>query len=148
MLYHASNKKFVVKLVEPFFVAIFWPALLLLTSKITGLPITEDLYANTILFSLLIFIITMTINIRYICIARKIKLELNISGIEYRHHKKHLSISWHKISLIKLVESKPGSKVLYILPDNEDIDLTIFDDPEKIYSQMIVYCNKFNVKYE
>ena len=148
MVYHVSNKQFVTKLVEPFFVAIFWPTLLLLVSEVTGLPITEELYRNTILFSLLIFIITAFIDIRYICIARKVKLELNFSGIEFHCHKKHLFFSWHQITLIKLVESKPGSRMLHILPDNETIDLILFEDHEKIYSQVIFYCKQFNVNYD
>ncbi len=148
MVYHVSNKKFVAKLVEPFFIAIFWPTLLLLASKVTGLPITEDLYKNTVLFSLIIFIITALINTRYIYIARKIKLELNSSGIEFHCHKKNLFFSWHQISLIKLVESRPSSRVIHILPDNENIDLILFEDHEKIYSQVIFYCKQFNVNYD
>ncbi len=148
MVYHVSNKKFVTKLVEPFFVAIFWPTLLLLASEVTGLPITEELYLNTILFSLLIFIITAAIDIRYIYIARKVKLELSFSGIEFHCHKKHLFFSWRQISLIKLIESKPGSRVLHILPDNENIDLTFLENNDQICAQVLFYCKEFNVEYE
>ncbi|MGE6149854.1 hypothetical protein D3C81_1472660 [compost metagenome] len=148
MVYHVSNKKFVTKLVEPFFVAIFWPMLLLLVSEVSGLSITEELYRNTVLLSFLVFIITAAINMRYIYVARKVKLELSPDGIEFHCHKKHLFFPWRQISLIKLVESKPGSRVIHILPDNESIDLILFADHEKIYSQVIFYCKQFNVNYD
>jgi hypothetical protein len=148
MVYHVSNKKFVTKLVEPFFVAIFWPALLLLVSKVTGLTITEELYRNTVLFSFLIFISIAAIDIRYIYIAKKIKLRLSFNGIEFHCHKKNLFFPWHKISLIRLVESKSGSRVLHILPDNENIDLILFENHEEICSQVMSYCKQFNVNYD
>jgi hypothetical protein len=50
------------------------------------------------------------------------------------------------ISYQELVRTFP--RLIHILPDNESIDLILFADHEKIYSQVIFYCKQFNVNYD
>ena len=43
-----------------------------------------------------------------------------------------------------------NSDCMLVLPtlENESIDLILFADHEKIYSQVIFYCKQFNVNYD
>lgn len=148
MIYRVSNKKLITKLVEPFFVAVFWPVVISLTATLLGLPITQEVYNNTIIFSFIIFLIVLVVDILYVLRARTIELYLSSLGINFFYKKNEKMYFWNEISSIKVIKSKSKPQQLHILPVDEYIDVAAFDDSEKICLNIKSYCTINFIKFE
>ncbi|MCR9815655.1 hypothetical protein NB602_19025, partial [Vibrio parahaemolyticus] len=61
MVYHVSRKYILHKILEPFFIAFFWPFLICLTSQFANLDMSEELIYQVKIFTIIVFLITIVI---------------------------------------------------------------------------------------
>ncbi len=148
MVYHVSRKYILHKILEPFFIAFFWPFLIYLTSQFANLDMSEELIYQVKIFTIIVFLITIVIAVINVYFLKNTVLVIDKNGIIYRVRDKVTKFTWTDLSRVKIYKSKRKVISIVLFPYRSKLRVYCFDRMDNFINDIERHGkNKINIIY-
>ncbi|MFV0449625.1 MAG: hypothetical protein ACK5MF_14385 [Vibrio sp.] len=127
MVYHVSKKYLLKKGLEPFIVTLLWSLLVYLISLIINIDINEHLIFNIKNSNAILFLIASFITIVRIYFLTDTVLVVDKNGVVYRVRNKVLKFPWEGLLRVRICKSKHRVISIELFPYNKKLTIHFFE---------------------